>query len=193
MTREKDLKKDLAKLQAERDDANAEIARLRKLVTPIKKENYTKEEMDTIKGVDKPLTLDKAKELGQKLNRSHRSIISKAKDLGVPYKAQPRKPQGEPLVSKTKLINQILDAMSDKLVELAKTHYIKNSHRDFLGDWGVPNIRDSKNAEPYISKEKLETMDKYIAIARKELGLKQVKRDYFSRKELLELHKILVK
>ena len=135
MTREKELKADLVKIEAERDKANAEIARLKRLVTPPKKQNYTKKEIDLIKDVERPLTLVKAKELGKKLNRSHRSIISKAKDVGVPYKAEPRKPKGKALVNKVELINEILT----------------------------------------------------------KLKLPKTKRDYFSRKELLELHKRLVK
>ena len=71
---------------------------------------------------------------------------------------------------KDNLEKQILDTMSDELVELAKAHYNQNNHTDFLGEWGVPNVRDKKGGVLYINKEKRDTMNKYIAIAREELS-----------------------
>jgi len=135
MTKEKELKADLANVQAERDKANAEIAKLKRLLTKPKKENYKNAEIETIKSAKPPLDLEKAKQLGKKLNRSPMSIISKAKDLGIDYKAAPRKVSSERLVNKTKLTNQVLEA----------------------------------------------------------IGMPKVKRDYFSRKELLEINERLTK
>lgn len=50
--------------------------------------NYTPEMEKVIRDAS-PLTLEKAKEVGEKIERSYRSVIAKAKQLGVEYIAKP--------------------------------------------------------------------------------------------------------
>jgi len=131
MTKELDKIKEL---QSQVTKARAELRTLKSVagLTPAK--NYTHKEIEQIKAVPLPFNLEKAKKLGKKLNRSHRSIISKVKDLGIRYEAVPRVYNALPHVNKTALVNDIL----------------------------------------------------------KSIGMRQGKKDYFTRTALLELHKRLV-
>jgi len=52
--------------------------------------NYTETMISKIKAAQ-PLNLDKAKALASDFGLSHRSVISKAKSLGVAYESQPKR------------------------------------------------------------------------------------------------------
>ena len=73
--------------------------------------NYTPE-MEKIITESAPLNLEKARELATQLGKSYRSVIAKAKSLGVEYeskKPEPKKERGASKADTIKLIAAALD------------------------------------------------------------------------------------
>ena len=69
-----------------------------------------------------PLNLEKAKDLASDLNVSYRSVIAKAKQLGLEYQnAQPaaKRPKG---VTKASLVADISEAIGESVDSLAKAN-----------------------------------------------------------------------
>ena len=81
--------------------------------------NYTPE-MIAIVEAAAPLTLETAKSVGEKIGRSYRSVIAKAKSLGLEYIAKPAPAKKEKGPTKLERVAEIESATGLKLDGLEK-------------------------------------------------------------------------
>ena len=68
--------------------------------------NYTEEMIEKIKAAA-PLNMEKAKAVGLEIDRSYRSVVAKAKSLGIAYESKPapaKKPKARTKVETVALI-----------------------------------------------------------------------------------------
>lgn len=85
----------------------------------VKTQNYTPEQEAAIRAAS-PLDIDKAKALAETIGKSWRSVIAKAKSMGMPYQAKPaaaKRPKG---LTKVELVSQIETATGANLSGLEK-------------------------------------------------------------------------
>lgn len=81
--------------------------------------NYTPE-MEAVLTDAAPLNLEKAKEIGEQIGRSYRSVIAKAKSLGLEYESLPP-PKKRPIqTTKADLVAQISENLGADLGGLEK-------------------------------------------------------------------------
>lgn len=81
--------------------------------------NYTPAMVQEIKEAA-PLNLEKAKALGEKLGRSYRSVIAKAKSVGVEYVAQPTPEPKRKGPTKAEVVASIANKLGIDLAGLDK-------------------------------------------------------------------------
>lgn len=84
--------------------------------------NYTPEMEATIREAA-PLNMDKAKEIAAEIGKSYRSVIAKAKSLGVEYESKPKPQKRVGGMTKPQMVAAIaasLDVDADKLDGLEK-------------------------------------------------------------------------
>jgi hypothetical protein len=90
-------------------------------VKAVEKEvNYSEAQVQTLRD-NAPLNMDKAKALGEKMNKSFRSIIAKAKREGIAYESQPaptKKAKDAP--TKAQLVDAMRIVSGLKLTDLDK-------------------------------------------------------------------------
>jgi len=73
--------------------------------------NYSAEQEAEIKAAA-PLNLDKAKALAEKMGKSYRSVIAKAKSLDVPYESKPAPTKRPVQITKVELVAEISKSLS---------------------------------------------------------------------------------
>jgi hypothetical protein len=72
----------------------------------VKAVNYTPE-MEAVLVAAAPFDLELAKKIGQEIGRSHRSVISKVKSLGLEYVAKKPEPKRITPETKADIVNQL--------------------------------------------------------------------------------------
>jgi hypothetical protein len=85
--------------------------------------NFSTAQEDAIRAAaaNGPLNLAAATALGEEMGKSARSIVAKIVRMGLPYeRKQPTTKTGEPIVSKTKLVEQISAVVEGNLEGLEK-------------------------------------------------------------------------